>query len=338
MISEEVKMLQRDHPSPSFGEPDANTLRPPGAGKTVDPEAVGQNVSPGRMGDNDTATQEGPLAQGVGRPVAADEDVPDRTALARGARTPHDALEEPAEGGASVMDSIRGEDVGTTTTRAPNQNDAYAPTSRRTSTQKSTQSVASQAIQPKSPARAALLHGPYTPSTIAGSGFESVIEDRIRTVAEPGQSDDSRDARYLAQKLMDGQLVRFVSKQERAAVEEEAKKIAAQRAQEHTRWKKVGKDDVQPSPPTHKFAPLPEAVQTSMIDKLVAGKYDQRGLWQSTANHKRPVLDTIARMTLKNDKDGTRLLEKVRSLLPAEQTALPGAKGGQQSAQKQKAR
>src|ERR1700750_1820039 len=105
MISEEVKMIQRDHPSPSFAEADPNTLRPPGAGQTVDPEAVGENVPAGRMGENDVPTQEGPLAQGVGRVVRANEDVPDTSKLATGVRSPHDAVHEPREGGKSVLEA-----------------------------------------------------------------------------------------------------------------------------------------------------------------------------------------------------------------------------------------
>lgn len=109
MISDEVKMIQRDHPAPTFSEADPNTLRPPGEGQTVDPEALGQGVAPGRMGANDTPTQEGPTAQGVGRAVDSSEaSVADTSRLARGARTPHDSVTEPTEGEAGVLDVASG--------------------------------------------------------------------------------------------------------------------------------------------------------------------------------------------------------------------------------------
>ena len=316
MISEEVQMLQRDHPSPSFGEPDPNTLRPPGASQTVDPENIGENVGPVRMGENDTASQEGPLAQGAGAPIRADEDVSDSSKLSRGARTPHDAVEEPAAGGTSVMGATRHSGDAQRTTRLPASGNP-PPT-----------------IQPGTPSSADLLSGTYSPATIAGAGFESVIENRMKTVAGPGQQ-DARDPRYLAQKMMSGQFVRFASREERAAVEEQAKKIAERRSRERARQKGLSSEEVQPTANNYEFNPLPDGVRKAMVDRMVMGTYDPKDFLGGKQNYKQPVLNEIAKMTLRNETylsgDGDRFLRKVQSLLPAAPAAQAQQRNARQS-------
>ena len=286
MVSEEVKMLQRDHPSPSFGEPDPNTLRPPGAGQTVDLEAQGEDVRPGRMGENDGASREGPSAQGAGRVVEAVEDVQDTTMMARGVRSPRDAMVDPSEGGQSVMDAPAKAQPGENITRPPDEDeedggeeeeDEYVDDDNKTWTQLSTRRTQPASIQPGSPSRQELLHSRYSPSTIAGGSFEDVIEDRMKIIAEPAQQ-DYRDPQHLAQKMMSGQFVRFTSKEEKDAVEEAAKKIAARRAQELSRKKGLSSGDVQPSPSNYEFRPLPDAARNSMVAKMVSGKSDPNGL------------------------------------------------------------
>jgi hypothetical protein len=177
MISAEVKMIQRDHPSPTFSEPDSNTLRPAGARKTVDSEAVGEKVAPGRMGENDTPTQEGPLAQGVGRVIDAEKDVQDTSEMARGARSPHDAVEEPVEGGSAVLDVASGsrpaeedkarELIVKQDVKASKQTPKQPVTEVAPSTSSSTMFLKD------------LASGKYNTSTIAGGRFESVIADHV---------------------------------------------------------------------------------------------------------------------------------------------------------------
>lgn len=195
MVSEEVKMIQRDHPAPTFSEADPNTLRPPGAGQTVDPEAVGENVAPGRMGANDTPTQEGPLAQGVGRVVDAAEDaVADTTKLARGARTPHDSVTEPTQGGASVLDATaEGSPLKTFSSPGPVSQRSSRVAETVESSKPSTDEVsrtlsknerfrtrraAELSLSNVARFRRDLKSGNYGTSTIAGNRFDSMITDQ----------------------------------------------------------------------------------------------------------------------------------------------------------------
>ena len=187
MISEEVKMIQRDHPSPSFAEADPNTLRPPGAGQTVDPEAVGQDVPAGRMGENDAPTQEGPLAQGVGRVIRADVDVPDTSRKATGMRSPHDAVQEPQEGATSVLEATSGERESKASPPSRRQENAVRNTDERDGSsrakirdQSSLDDAPSQARQQF---REDMASGKYSTSTIAGGRFEQVIADQANQVA-----------------------------------------------------------------------------------------------------------------------------------------------------------
>ncbi|CAK4030852.1 Hypothetical predicted protein [Lecanosticta acicola] len=118
-ISNEISMLQRG-PPPSASVSGPDELQGPGsatgtyhappqapttsAGFMETPQdIVGET---GRMGENVSAGREGPNAQGVGRPVRYEDrrgDAPqDTTQLARGARA-GSGVEEPSEGGASVL-------------------------------------------------------------------------------------------------------------------------------------------------------------------------------------------------------------------------------------------
>lgn len=324
-------MLQRDHPSPSFGEADPNTLRPPGAGKTVDPEALGHDMPEGTMGDNNLASREGPQAQGLGRVISARDEVMDDTGShsTRGTRTPHGTVEDPAEGGASVMDSPSQGNLGEQAIRS-REGDGHVD--QRRASRKSKQVTPAPSFIPESSSRNELLHGSYNASTIAASNFEGVVEDRIRQVAEPGQQESFRDPVSLAHKMMRGQLVRFKSQTEKAAVEENAKQIAERMTKNYVRSKKLSQDEVQPSPLSHGFAPVPENVRKAMVERLVAGKYDTDGTLQGKEKHKQPVLNEIAKMAMKNGtflgSDGDRFLRKVQSLLPAVQSGQQ--RGGQQ--------
>lgn len=332
MISEEVKMIQRDHPSPSFAEPDTNTLRPEGAGKTVDPEAAGTNVGPGPMGSEATAgTREEPVGQGMEGEASPDDNVAEDTKMARGAITPHDAVEEPAEVGAGVL-ATDGQSEKSTQPPKDEAEEEELRSNDGTNAQQSIPATREPALRDN------LLYNRKNISTIAASNFSGVIEDRVATLTEQGQQPDSRDAQHLASKLMQGQLIRFESKAEKVAVQEAAKKLAEKRARQYARRKGLSSDEVQPQPINYEFAPIPEAVQKKLIDSMVAGKYDADGLLQQgKEKHKQPVLNEIAKMTMKNGTylgaESDRFLWKVRSLLPA---ATATRHGG--AAQKQKAK
>ncbi len=313
MISEEVKMLQRDHPSPSFGEADPNTLRPPGAGKTVDPEAAGIDVPPGRMGENDMATREGPAGRGVGRVVARDEDVPDTSNMARGVRTPHDAVEEPASGGTSVLAQ---EDTGLPTS-PPLDDEAGKAFSETFDLPSDASSLEMQTSLINE------LLDKFGPATLAGNGAAGVVQARLRSIADAGIADGDREISDLARRLLKGNIVRFESREERAAAEWEAKQIQQDmfmRAQQKKKTNSTG-------PPSNpKFAPLSEKVRRSAFEELVGGQIEGKQLLgQKSDAAKTPPLEIIGMMALKNDtyttEDRERFVAKVQSLLPASMLA-----------------
>ena len=267
MISDEVKMVQRDHSSPSFGESDPNTLRPAGAGQMVDPEAIGEDVAPGRMGHNDAATREGVAAQGVARDIRVDEDVPDTSGLARGAKSPHDSVEDPARGGGSVLQPDSGvfagqpvtimEPGGTKSPTVQALESRGAPTDKTATPRKDTSTRPSATAQ----FHRELANGRYNTSTIASGRFESVIADQVDQA--------TRRSGYV---------------------------------------NKRGK----------------ERTSNKVIDKIVAGKFDVDD-YLSGQKFQQSTLNEVARTTTVNGtysaKDTERILQKVRSLLPAAQAA-----------------
>ena len=349
MISEEVKMLQRDHPSPSFRDPVPDNARPPGASETVDSEAVGLNVAPGRMGENTSSAGKGPEAQEPARPIRTDDDDADSERIASRARTKDVNVEKPAENNTSPMKAAGGRERSEAVTRPREEHedddgeeadeeeedelDDEDNTGPRQSRQRSTQTTPS--FQPESLASNELLDNASQTSTIAAANFQGVILDRIKQVTEPGQQQGRRQPAVLAHKMMRGQLVRFESQAEKAAVEEEAKYIAESLARNIARQRKLNADDVQPTPGEHAFASVPQSVRESMMKKLVQGTYDADGFLQGKEKYKQPVLNEIAKMTLKNGTylipDGERLLRKVRSLLPSVQASQQQQKAGQQN-------
>lgn len=320
-------MLQRDRPHPTFNNPDTNTLRPPGAGRTVDPEAVGLNVGGGRMGENDSATQEGPLAQGVNVRARTDVDAGADTRAARATGQPV-TLDDAAERAGSGMEPGRAEVRDERVIRPPPEEDEDAA-----ETQQSPEAMERlHLVQLEQLSRNELLLE-QNASTIAASNFEAVIEQRLRGIAEPDMSelDNHRRRKNLAQKFRRGQLVRFDSKEEKAAVLEIAKNVARRHLRSPNKTKTSNEDEspeagaAQPLPKVYNFSPLPETVQTAMVEKIVNGKYDTAGSF-SGEKYKQPVLNTVARAMTMNSSylagDGERLLKKVRGLLPA--TTPPG--------------
>lgn len=336
MISKEVEMLQRDRPHPTFNNPDTNTLRPPGAGQTIDPEAIGMNVGGGRMGENDLATQEGPLAQGVNIRARTDVEAGADTRAARGTGQPV-TLDDAAERGESGMEPGRAEMRDERVSRPPSEEAEDDATTHQL--QEATRR--SHLVQLEEPSRNELLLG-QNGSTIAASNFEAVIEERLRGMTEPGISelDSHRRHEILAQKFRRGQLVRFESVEEKAAVLEIAKNAARRRRKSSNGVKPSSEDEspdagvVQPAPRVYNFTPLPANVQTVMIDKIVRGRYDIDGSLHGD-KYKQTVLNNVANATTMNSTylagDGERLLKKVRSLLPAATTPAQQRQGQGQS-------
>lgn len=301
------------------------------------------------MGENDGASQEGPFAQGVAVNVRSDVDAGADTRAARSTGQPF-TVEGPAERGGSGVESGLGESTGERLARPPPEEDEEdddedeeedeggeededdVPDAWTEQQQQVT--GPDHLFQPEPLSRNELLYE-RSGSTLAASNFEGVIENRLRAIAEPGQTaNTTRSLPILAHRLMRGQLVRFESKEDKAAVLEIAKVIA--RRESRTFPKKKKSDEVQPPPKIYGFAPLPETVREAVVEKMVKGTYDEDGLLQGKERYRQPVLNGVARATMMNGTylagDGERLLTKVRSLLPAAATQQQQQqKGGQQS-------
>ena len=319
MISEEVQMVQRDHPSPSFSgdNPNATPQQPSPTAQTTNPEGSA-------MGANDPASREGPTGQGIGRAVATEEDVPDSSVMARGARSPHEGVEEPSAGGAAVMGASS---EGRQTVRLAEEEEEDLEDEEDTEGEAPVQTrrrVAEPYVTEPSKALSKdnLLYSGQETSTIAGGNVQGVISDHLRMIAHPGEKAGSeRDPRQLAAKMMAGQLVHFRSEAEKVATNDFARKRTGQQASNQARRKGSAPGETRPAPPKSYFAPVPEGVRKSITDVMVKGVYDPEGVLEGKQKYKNPLLNDLARSTLMNStymkSDGDRFLRKVQSLLPA---------------------
>lgn len=294
------------------------------------------------MGANDPSSREGPTGQGIGRAVATEEDVPDSSGLARGARSPHEGVEEPAAGVAAVVGTPG---QGRQTVRLAEEDeeeveeeegDEEAPVQTR-------RRVAEmEVVEPStSLSKEDLLFSGHEASTLAGGNTRGVLADHLRMVAHPGeQADSDRDPQRLATKMMAEQLVHFRSASEKAATEEFARKIAERRAKNFAKQQKLSSDEAQPEPRDFHFAPVPEGERKSIIDMLGRGTYDVEGLLDGKQKYRQPLLNELAKGTMMNGtymkSDGDRFLRKVQSLLPAMQNAQQQRQGKPQQKAKAK--
>lgn len=340
MISEEVQMIQRDHPSPSFADanPNTNTRQPPSTAQTTNPEGSA-------MGDNDPVSREGPMGQGIAKAVATDEDVPDTSGLARGARSPQEGVEEPAAGGAAVVGT-----PGQGRQTAPLLDEREAAFEDALPEEASAQSRRrirpADTVEPlKQLSPEDLLHAGHRTSTPAGGHLQSTILDHLRMVAHPGEQPQStRDPGQLAAKMMAGQLVHFHSATEKLAVEELARGVAERRAKKSAEQQKLDPDAVQPGAKNHHFAPASESVRKGIVDRLARGVYDPENLLKDgTQKYKnQPLLNQLAQQALKNGtyttKDSERFLRKLQSLLPRTVQGQGSKAGKPQQQQQQQAR
>ncbi|KAK4629862.1 uncharacterized protein CLAFUR5_08764 [Fulvia fulva] len=273
-ISNEVSMLQKG-PPPSGDATGPGSVTgayhaPPqaptkSAGFLETPDDLAAD-SP-RMGDNVSAGREGPNAQGVGRPVRYEDrrDAPqDTTMEARGARG-SGQVEEPAEGGASVLGGSNaegahhqewiersGREDGGTTDAAPAK---FEPAASHLNHTLSTTRLKKD-----------LVTGSRT-YTIAGSNtraFIGTMRNRIASINYPASPSAE--------------------------------------------------------PNQDRFDEMMGSTRGSLVKKLVAGRYDRKD-WLGGDKFKNRTLNDVARNVMLNgtylEKDGERLLKKVRSLLPA---------------------
>lgn len=289
MVSEEVKMLQRDLPKPSFGEANSNTLQPPGASNEANPEAESKGSGGVQMGQNDSPTQEGPYAQGINPDVRNDVNVTSRSSAVKGTAQPVNVEHADEKRGHGIEEPLQ-----SPSDRFADQHILDPGSSIHLE------------VEPK--------FGPLykrDASTIVANNFEGVIEEHLSAVSDAGVNEDNRATSQLARKLWTKQFVRFESPEERAETLEMVKKIMPKR------------EDSEVKKPS--FQPLPEKLRNGLVDQIVAGKYSQEELLNGKQVYQQSVLNNIARATTLNGTylraDGDRLMAKVRSLLPAARTA-----------------
>lgn len=276
-----------------------NSVYPTTRSKDVDAEAVGGS---GRMGANDSTTRESAFAQSPGRPIragkAADES--------RSEHTSSGAVLDPNEGGEVVVrDNQRGrgqqeeaqdEDDGGNDELGPDPLGESTANELTILEQFDKQEVTAVPFEPETVSRDEYLKLGQGGATIAAGNFAGVIEDRIKIVAE-AQQDDFRYPPHIAKRMIKGQLVSFKDEAEKEAV------LAT-----------VKKEDF-------KFAALNANSQNVMFDKFVRGTYPD----PKAVTHKNKVLNEIASTISRNstylNKDSTKLLRKIGSLLPSEAAA-----------------
>lgn len=247
------------------------------------------------MGRNVSAEREGPNSQGVGRPVRAGK----ASNQSRSERSVAGALEDPAEGGARLLaqeaasqEEVEDEDDG-----------PVAPSTQHELIlleQFDKQDITAVPFEPESVTKDDYLKLGQGGATIAAGNYEGVVEDRLRLLAEPTQ-DNFRHAPDIALRMLKGGFVSFKDEKEKAAV------VAAAEKHAHLR--------------TDAFEPVPKKGQDALFDKLVRGSYTDPSL----APHKQSILNDVVRNTLCNstylEKDQSKLLKKIRTLLPSEAAA-----------------
>ena len=131
---------------------------------------------------------------------------------------------------------------------------------------------------------------------------------------------------------------RYESKDEKKAVEERLRKFHGRSWNKADRERAAKGRDTDPY-----FVPLPVSVRNNLVQNAVKGVYDGDGVLGGAQKHKQPLLNEIAKLTLKNGTylgaDGERLLKKVQSLLPSMQaTQQRGGAAGQPKQQPKPAR
>lgn len=244
------------------------------------------------MGNNASAEREGPNAQGAGRVIRAGKGAPEN----RSERSPNGLIEEPEQ-----------------PLEEPDQDEEglEAPSTQHELVlleQFDKQDITPVSFEPEAVTKEEYLKLGQGGATIAAGNYEGVIEDRLQLLAEHTQ-DGFRWAPDIAHRMVKGGFVSFKSEEEKAAV------LAAATLVNDPA--KAG---------TRTFSPLAKSNQDSIVNKLVRGTYTD----PKATPHKQAVLNDVVRNTLRNPtylaSDQSKLLNKIRSLLPAEKAAAGAAR------------
>ncbi|THV86643.1 hypothetical protein D6D13_00854 [Aureobasidium pullulans] len=296
-VSEEVRMLNRGSTAATVSGGN-NSRYPSTQSKDVDPEAVGGT---GQMGANEPVGRESAFSQSPGRPVRAGRAPREM----RSEHSPSGAVSDPNDGGEVVLEDAEGnEELVEDEDEDVDANDELGRDPMGDSTaneltileQFDKQDVTAVPFEPETVTRDEYLKLGQGGATIAAGNFAGVLEDRIKIVAEATQ-DEFRYAPDIAKRMIKGELVSFKDEQEKADVLATIKKGGFE------------------------FSAIPSTSQNVIFDKFVRGAYPDL----EAAPHKNRVLNEIARTISRNstylNKDSTKLLRKIGSLLPSEAAA-----------------
>lgn len=310
------------------------------------------------MGENNNPTREGPFAQGVGRLRRDENEVPNEANQVRMTRAPEQGMEEPSEGGASVMEAtstgmpqeiVDGSQPtpGAAVEDIPSQAPALATSAPSTSIEPAKKT-------PQEPAT--YLELGLNSSTLANNNYTGLIADRAALVASPGtHSPTARETRHRLRRS-GNKLTAFHSAEEKEATMRERTALEARltdlkKERAALLEKGTSESDLPKSLQDSlsavraelaaypAFVPLQERERQKMLDRFVLGKYDPQGLMRGERPHKQAVLNEVAKGVLRNGtylgRDGERFLQKVRSLIPAA-TATAAAAGKRKQGDKGK--
>lgn len=347
-VSEEVSALAAELPKANLSgrnaEVDGAQSRYPG----VSPQSQGKDVPAGRMGDNDSPRKEGPFAQGVGRVVRSSEEDPSYSKETRGIRTPNGKMEDPSEGGASVMEPM-GAAAEAPVSSEPSAGTAEAPAATTKPPTSSRPVAPAKETSPSKHAKTAeqyLSAGSGT-STLLSSQIPGMIQDRANLLS-PRSSSSPPTTSEVSYRLRHypKQLTAFRSEAEKDAYQpvKQLRDRVRQLGDELNKEKAGNKDSPKADELLKKiraarkeiretlsreeqlfgrkrFYPLPKSAKQDIIDRMVKGKFDEQGLLIGENVHKQqPLLNSVARELLKNStylaKDSAQLMSKLKGILP----------------------
>ncbi|KAF2771943.1 hypothetical protein EJ03DRAFT_11691 [Teratosphaeria nubilosa] len=303
MVGEEIRLLQRD--LPNLGP---SKLPPKQDENAVDP-TIGETAGQGRMGENMSPSREGPLAQGRAATVRAyDEDgMREENQSVRGAPIASGQVEAPANGGQSVMDAESGstEPATIAEVRARREEQEEEQDEELDQDEEEDEGV---------PDQPDLVTAPH-PSQ------RSHITPAGRPIPPPGVPYAPKPP-SLESLTQSGSGTSTIAANNFSALIQDRRALI----------------------PTKKFNSILRSapVREQLVDKLVKGIYDEKGvLGKEAMNGREGILEAVERMTMKNGtflaKDREKLLRKVEELLPKAGAAVQpqrsqGKQGGQAAA------
>lgn len=349
-VSSEVSAIAADLPKANLKGRNAEAEGAQSRGTGVTPQAKGKNVGPGRMGENDSVRKEGPFAQPVGRVTRESDEDPTTSKEARGVRTPDSKLEDPEQGGASVMEPLGAvsEAAGASKPTAGTE-EAVATNASPVENAKPVAPAENVAPSKGSPTAEEYLTSGLGSSTLLASNFAGMVADRASLVAPRSSPSAPAPAEVVRRlKHQGGHLLAFHSPAEERAYRSPREKLIAERdalqreiervkKEQGLGWKSLPtelrskyhgvREQIQAMP---NFTPMPIRSRKAIVNRMVSGQYDEQILFKpGMPAHEQPVAKTVTKELLKNptylNKDMEKLRTKLRSLLPAP-VAKPAAK------------